>query len=284
MSLRYTFILPYPTGGVNATFTPGVTIFRLPADLDPEMDPGQPTSEWLPLREAALKLGRAERTLRFWLDAGKITGRKVEERGCLRWEVWTGADPPPDPGCLFFSPAIEKETPALVPAPEVPTISEALQLVREQFVALREENQALRRENQEACHRIGWLEAQVREKLPALEAGRDETRAEVVSVREEVRRLEAAGANDRAWIRGRMRAAAAALVMLAVLLAAVGGWVLTRASGAGAAASGAGLRRSRTAVSASSPPPALRLPAHSSRRLPEGSGRRAPALPVSSGP
>lgn len=54
--------------------------------VDPQQTKEQ--GEWVGLPEAARRLFRSERTVREWLKAGHLRGRKDRVRGIEEWRVW----------------------------------------------------------------------------------------------------------------------------------------------------------------------------------------------------
>jgi len=172
-----------------------------------------PTSEWLPLAEAVTVLGKAERTIRLWIDAGRIEGRKIEEHGRAKWlvRVKDGEPVPPDP---------------------IPESAEGL-LVREPLVPsadLERVHLELIRRHEAAVAQLAVARVEL-QRLPALEEGmaaREGRVVELEAAREAAAREVEAARMSEARERRRARVAVILAALLAVLCAALSGMLLQR--------------------------------------------------------
>lgn len=196
----------------------------------PPLEPPPPPAElgrWLTKPEAAEFFGKSERTIRHWLDCGKLHGYQEPGKGFVTWRIWSieGEKGPAESLRICTEP----ETSASEPLPAlVPPLADVVTIAREQFSELLARHEL-------ACRRIGALEEVLRDRLPALEDGQRTDResvailaGEVAMLATAVPELAATGEGERRRVGRRLRGVAVALMVLAVLLAAVGGMVLSR--------------------------------------------------------
>jgi len=194
--------------------------------MSASQDPTQETpGQWLSIKEASTHFGRSPRCIRMWLDSGKLHAYQEAMKGRVEWRIWSvlGETPPPVVGRQ-----------SLVVSPE-PTTNDQAPMTAEGVVIAREQFQTLLSRHEEACRRIGWLEEQLRDrlpalegKLPALEDGQRLERESSAALAKSLATLETASDQRQRGIRRWQRGVAVALAVLAVMMAVVGGMALSR--------------------------------------------------------